>query len=56
LALSGERVSAVRAFVRFADEGLAPYCPPKLVRFYFYDHPPIGSRIAATLGKPDPCP
>lgn len=56
LALSGERASAVRAFVRFADEGLAPYCPPKLVRFYFYDHPPIGSRIAAALGKPDPCP
>jgi len=56
LALSGEHASAVRAFVRFADEGLAPYCPPRLVRAYFYDHPPIGSRIAAVLGKPDPCP
>lgn len=56
LALSGEHAAAVRAFVRFADEGLAPYCPPGLVRAYFYDHPPIGSRIAAVLGKPDPCP
>jgi STE24 endopeptidase len=56
LALSGEHAAAVRAFVRFADEGLAPYCPPQLVRAYFYDHPPIGSRIAAVLVKPDPCP
>jgi STE24 endopeptidase len=56
IALSGNRAAAVRTFVRFADEGLAPYCPPALVRDYFYDHPPVGSRIAAALGRPDPCP
>jgi STE24 endopeptidase len=56
LALSGQKTSAVRTFVRLADEGLAPYCPPKIVRLYFYDHPPIGSRIAAALHEPDPCP
>jgi STE24 endopeptidase len=56
IALSGNRAAAVRTFVRFADEGLAPYCPPALVRDYFYDHPPVGSRIAAALGQPDPCP
>ncbi|HTV72252.1 MAG TPA: M48 family metalloprotease [Candidatus Acidoferrales bacterium] len=56
VALTGDRAAAVRTFVRFADEGLAPYCPPALVRAYFYDHPPVGSRIAAALGRPDPCP
>jgi Zn-dependent protease with chaperone function len=56
LALSGQKSGAVRAFVRFADEGLAPYCPSRIVRWYFYDHPAIGTRIAAVLGRPDPCP
>lgn len=56
LAMTGNRAAAVRTFVRFGDEGLAPYCPPALVRAYFYDHPPVGSRIAAALGNPDPCP
>jgi STE24 endopeptidase len=56
VALSGDPAAAARTFVRFADEGLAPYCPPALVRAYFYDHPPVGSRIAAALGRPDPCP
>ncbi|HEY0798720.1 MAG TPA: M48 family metalloprotease [Candidatus Baltobacteraceae bacterium] len=56
LALTGDPAAAVRTFVRFGDEGLAPYCPPALVRAYFYDHPPVGTRIAAVLGRPDPCP
>lgn len=56
LALTHDPASGVRAFVRFADDGLSPVCPPQIVRLYFYDHPPLGSRIAALQGRPDPCP
>jgi STE24 endopeptidase len=56
LALTGDPAGGIRAFVRFADDGLVPICPPKIVRLYFYDHPPLGSRIAALQGRPDPCP
>ena len=56
LALTGDRVAGVRLFVRFADVGMSLVCPSKPVRLYFYDHPPLGSRIAAVRGQPDPCP
>ncbi|GAC1300718.1 MAG: hypothetical protein NVSMB19_07730 [Vulcanimicrobiaceae bacterium] len=55
LALTGDRASAVRAYVRIADETLAPLCPPPLVRAYFYNSPPLGTRIAKATGRPDPC-
>jgi len=55
LALTGDRASAVRAFVRIADETLAPLCPTKLAQFYFYNSPALGTRIAKAAGRPDPC-
>ncbi len=55
LALTGDRASAVRAYVRIADETLAPLCPSRSVRAYFYNSPPLGTRIAKAAGRPDPC-
>jgi STE24 endopeptidase len=55
LALTGDRGSAVRAYVRLADETLAPLCPSRLTRIYFYNSPPLGTRIARAAGKQDPC-
>jgi STE24 endopeptidase len=55
-ALTHDPAAGVRTFVRFADDGLSPLCPPKLIRLYFYDHPPLGSRIASMQGREDPCP
>jgi STE24 endopeptidase len=56
VALTGDRASAVRAFVRLSDESLTPLCPSRIERDLFLDHPPPGSRIAAVLARPDPCP
>ncbi len=56
LALTGDRVSAVRAFVRLADETLAPLCPSRLARIYFYNSPPLGTRIARAGAMSNPCP
>ncbi len=56
LALTGDPAAAVRSLVRFADEELAPVCPSRIVRVYYYDREPVGSRIAALTGRPDPCP
>ena len=56
LALTGDSAAAVRSLVRFADEELAPVCPSRIVRLYYYDREPVGSRIAALTGRPDPCP
>jgi STE24 endopeptidase len=55
LALTGDHASAVRAYVRIADETLAPLCPTKLAQLYFYNSPPLGTRIAKAAGRPDPC-
>jgi len=41
--------------VRIADETLAPLCPERIVRLYFYNSPPLGTRIARADGRPDPC-
>jgi STE24 endopeptidase len=56
LALTGDRASAVRAYVRITDETLTPLCPARAVRFYFYNSPPMGTRIAKAEGRADPCP
>ena len=56
LALTRDRASAVRAYVRLTDEALAPLCPSQLVRIYFYNSPPLGTRIARAGGKANPCP
>ncbi len=55
LALTHDRVSAVRAYVRIADETLAPLCPSRATRIYFFNSPPLGTRIAKAAGHPDPC-
>lgn len=56
LHVTHDGTAGARMFIRFADEGFSPVCPPRLVRLYFYDHPPLGSRIARLTGHPDPCP
>ncbi|MBD5634044.1 MAG: M48 family metalloprotease [Candidatus Eremiobacteraeota bacterium] len=55
LALTNDRASAIRAYVRIADETLAPLCPSRAVRLYFYNSPPLGTRIAKVAGRRDPC-
>lgn len=55
VSVTHDGVAGARMFVRFADEGFAPVCPPLAVRLYFYDHPPLGSRITAATGRPDAC-
>jgi STE24 endopeptidase len=55
LELTGDRASAVRAYVRIADETLAPLCPSRAVRLYFFNSPPLGTRIAKAAGRRDPC-
>jgi len=56
LALAGNRAAAVRAYVRIADETLAPLCPSRAVRLYFYNSPPLGTRIAKAAQHRNPCP
>ncbi len=55
LALTRDRASAVRAYVRITDETLSPLCPARAVRLYFYNSPPTGTRIAKAQGRNDPC-
>ncbi|MBD5656964.1 MAG: M48 family metalloprotease, partial [Candidatus Eremiobacteraeota bacterium] len=55
LALTHDRAAAVRAYVRIADETLAPLCPSRAVRLYFYNSPPLGTRIAKAARRSDPC-
>ncbi len=55
LSLTGDPASAVRSYVRITDETLAPLCPARAVRLYFYNSPPMGTRIAKATGRPDPC-
>jgi len=46
----------VRYFVRRADDDLIPLCGRRTTRWYFDSRPPLGARIAAISGVPDPCP
>lgn len=56
LTVTGDPASAVRLFVRRADDDLTQLCGRRTVRWYFESRPPLGSRIAAVNGTADPCP
>jgi Zn-dependent protease with chaperone function len=56
LGATGDRAAAVRLLVRRADDDLLALCGRRTVRWYFASRPPLGSRIAALAGTPDPCP
>lgn len=56
LHLDPDRAAGTRVMVRFADQGLTLLCPGRLARIFWYNHPPIGTRIANVNGTPNPCP
>jgi Zn-dependent protease with chaperone function len=56
LGVLSSRADAVRLLVRRADDNLDALCGRRTVRWYFESRPPLGSRIAALAGTPDPCP
>jgi Zn-dependent protease with chaperone function len=56
LAVTADPAAGVRLLVRRADDDLTPLCGRRTVRWYFESRPPLGSRIAALAGTPDPCP
>lgn len=55
LALTQDRASAARSYVRIADETLAQLCPSRATRIYFLNSPPLGTRIAKAERRNDPC-
>jgi hypothetical protein len=56
LTVTPNPADGVRLLVRRADDDLTPLCGRRTVRWYFDSRPPLGSRIAALAGTPDPCP
>jgi Zn-dependent protease with chaperone function len=54
--LTGDRVAAVRALVREADQHIEEVCPELSATLFLYAHPSPGARIAAINGVPDRCP
>jgi Zn-dependent protease with chaperone function len=56
LSVLPDRAGAVRLLVRRADDNLEALCGRRTVRWYFASLPPLGTRIAALAGTPDPCP
>ncbi len=56
VAATGDPAAAVRLYVRSANDNLVPLCGRRTTRWYFDARPPLGSRIAALTGRPDPCP
>lgn len=56
LALTGDKVAAVRYEVRRDDQALLPACPNPFAYWYMMDVPAAGQRIAALQGSDDPCP
>ena len=56
LSATNDRAETVRAMVRYANDDLVALCDRRSIRWYFDDRPPLGGRIAATAGSPDPCP
>ncbi len=56
LGLTHDPTSAVRSYVRSADRRFVLLCPSRLATIYFWPTPPLGTRIAAATGRPDPCP
>jgi Zn-dependent protease with chaperone function len=55
LAVTGDRVSAIRGAVRGADQALQPVCPHPLGYWYFATRPPAGERIPILQGRPSVC-
>lgn len=55
LALTNDRASAVRTFVRAADTRFVPFCTPRAVELYFSSEPSLGTRIASATGRLNPC-
>ena len=55
LSLTHDPSGAARSFVRIADETLSPLCASGPIVWYFYNSPPLGTRIAKATGEPDPC-
>ncbi len=55
LAVTHDPAAAVRALVRQGDHRVEGLCPSAGALFFVDPHPPLGSRIAAIEGRPDPC-
>jgi STE24 endopeptidase len=55
VALTGDRASAVRTFVRAADTRFVPFCTPRAIEIYFSPEPSLGTRIASATGRLNPC-
>ena len=54
--LTGDRVAAVRALVREADQHIEEVCPEMSATLFLYAHPSPGVRVAAINGVPSGCP
>jgi STE24 endopeptidase len=55
LAVTGDRVSAIRGAVRGADQSLQSVCPSLFGYWYFATRPPAGQRIPNLQGLPSAC-
>ena len=55
LAVTHDPAAAVRALVRQGDHRVEGLCPSAGALLFVDPHPPLGSRIAAIEGRPDPC-
>jgi STE24 endopeptidase len=55
LALTGDKIAAVRSELRRDDQGLLPACPNPFAYWYMMDYPAAAQRIAALQGSEDPC-
>jgi STE24 endopeptidase len=54
--VTGDRVAAVRALVREADQHIEEVCPELSATLFLYAHPSPGARIAAINGVKSGCP
>jgi Zn-dependent protease with chaperone function len=55
VAITGDRVSAIRLEVRRADQALLSACPASIARWYLMPHPSPGERISMFQNVPDAC-
>ncbi len=56
LTATADPASAVRLWVRTANDNLIPLCGRRTTRWYFSERVPLGTRIATIAHTPDPCP
>jgi STE24 endopeptidase len=56
LTVTADPASAVRLWVRTANDNLVPLCGRRTTRWYFSERIPLGTRIATISHTPDPCP